>query len=363
MAESSIEWTASVGPDGTIHPGYTFNPWIGCAKVAAGCAHCYAERDFDTRRGVAKWGVHGTRVKTGPGNWNKPLAWNRKAQRDGVRLKVFCASLADVFEDWGGTVSNMQGEPLTSATWETAGPMAAPLTLDDLRYDLFELIDATPHLDWLLLTKRPENIRRMWPCDGNGKEPGGEDYLRRDNVWLLTSVAKQEDADRNVPELLKCRDLAPVLGLSCEPLLGPVDLLSQPRAGDSWDWLTGERESARGKETTARIDWVIAGGESGPGAQPMHPDWARSLRRQCAVAGVPYFFKQWGEWAPQRQSHGMMIVTGDRQWLRVIGLDGDEDTGGNGPWCLTARVGKKAAGRLLDGELHGAFPVAPGAGR
>lgn len=318
MAENSkIEWT-----------DHTFNPWMGCTKVSSACAHCYAERDMDHRYGKVKWGPQGTRVLTSAANWKQPLKWNREAARDGVRRRVFCASLADVFEDWAGPVQLMNGGEVVCcdscgkvhrdpdayaecpcSRWLQRADFAK---LSDVRRELFALIDATPHLDWLLLTKRPENIHAMWPrcthCKGNGRIEmlehcqvcrGRGMEPHRPNVWLGTSVENQEYAELRIPELLKCRDLSPVLFLSCEPLLGPVEL-----------------------QNIKSIDWVIAGGESGPHARPIHSDWFRGLRDQCQAAGVPYFFKQWGEHDESRH-----------------------------------RVGKKAAGRLLDGCEHSEFPT------
>jgi protein gp37 len=193
MGKTTIEWTASVNPDGTTTPGYTFNPWIGCAKVSPGCANCYAETLMDKRMGRVQWGVNGTRVHTSDSNWKKPYQWNRKAQEEGVRKRIFCASLADVFED---------------------RPELVPW-----RADLFAMIDATPNLDWLLLTKRPENIKRLWPF-GWYEDKGGP--FTWPNVWIGTSVENQEQADKRIPHLLSIP--ASVRFLSMEPLLGPVDL-------------------------------------------------------------------------------------------------------------------------------------------
>lgn len=255
MAEnSSIEWTT-----------HTFNPWIGCTKVAAGCQSCYAEA-FAKRYGKAKWGPQGTRVKTSEAYWKQPLKWNRVAGEkrqitetlDGsmYRERVFCASLADVFEDWEGPILTSKGHQLgieeegeyeESDGWSTLLPggmwmrggvigmqkiTRRPATMSDLRRDLFELIDATPNLDWILLTKRPENILRMWAACS---------LKFRHNVWLLTSVATQADADQNIPELLKCRGLAPVLGISHEPALGSV----HPVAGIDWHIIGCESNGKR----------------------------------------------------------------------------------------------------------------------
>jgi protein gp37 len=241
MGENSkIEWT-----------DHTFNPWIGCSKVSAGCAHCYAEALMDRRMGMARWGDGGTRVRTSVANWKKPLKWNRDAKRSGKRARVFCASLADVFEDRPELVG-----------W---------------REELFDLIAYTPWLDWLLLTKRPENVGRMTK---GTVAAGGHGGRLRFNMWLGTSVESQETADKRIPELLKVS--AAVRFLSVEPMLGPVQIEER--------WLRGAWDVSW--SVFPRIDWVICGGESGPGARPMNLDWARSLRDQCKAAGVPFFFKQ-----------------------------------------------------------------------
>ena len=343
---SGIEWT-----------DHTFNPWMGCSKVSPACKNCYAERDFDHRYGKVKWGPHGNRVLTSISNWNKPLKWNREAGfckhcgymvnpeiqacskcfAPAIRPRVFCASLADVFEDWTRPIVGGDGQQLffqVDRQWKNVLPANLakggsgdyPVTMDDVRRRLFSLIDATPNLDWLLLTKRPENIRRMWPTwpsgfahDGSDGHGSGSRYLK--NVWIGTSVENQEYADTRIPELLKCRDLSPVLFLSCEPLLGPVDLNQSWRIhrGDGWKL---NRNQYAAECPTSGIDWVIAGGESGPEARPTCANWFRSLRDQCQAANVPFHFKQWGEFDEHQK-----------------------------------RIGKKAAGRLLDGLTHDGFPI------
>lgn len=289
----------------------TFNPWVGCSKVHAGCANCYAEADFDKRRHFAQWGPMGTRVMTSTANWVKPRKWNREAEAAGERLRVFCSSLADVFEDWQGPIVDSHGAELSINDGEGAnGAIYGDVTVDDdwgrrsltmhdLRRKLFALIDETPHLDWLLLTKRPQNIRRMLVPHCSEKVPGhvsqnegdGRRIKRRENVYLLTSVSDQQTADAMIPDLLKCRDLAPVLGLSCEPLLGPIDLsttcINPPQevygVGGPYHW-----------EGDAGIDWIIVGGESGPRARPCSVAWIRSIVDQCEPAAVPVFVKQLG---------------------------------------------------------------------
>ena len=237
MGETTIEWTATRNADGTVTPGYTWNPWIGCTRVSQGCVHCYAEA-LAKRYGKAEWGPTAQRVRTSDANWRKPLMWNRKAEHEGVRRRVFCASLADIFEDNG--------------------------QLTDWRRDALDVMTQTPWLDWLLLTKRPENILDMVPDEWRtvGRWPR--------NVWAGTTIENQDVVIKRLSELIRVP--ARVRFLSCEPLLGPLDLS---------EWLDF-------------ISWVIVGGESGPKARPMNPDWVRSIRGQCNGAGVAYFVKQMG---------------------------------------------------------------------
>lgn len=236
MARTTIEWTATYLDDGTVIPGYTFNPWIGCQKVSTGCAHCYAERDFTRKPRWAKtWGPPETseRLRTSEANWRKPFQWQKRAAHEGKAAKVFCASLADVFED-----------NLAVAEW---------------RVELFEnIIYKTPYLKWLLLTKRPERASEFFD---NRPE------LLTGNVWMGTSVEDQETANKRIPELLRIP--AVVRFLSCEPLLGPIPDINLDH-----------------------IHWVIVGAESGPGGRPMDEDWVREIRDQCIRAGVPLFYKQ-----------------------------------------------------------------------
>jgi protein gp37 len=373
MGITTIEWC-----------DYTFNPWIGCSKVAPGCANCYAERDWDNRRHVAQWGPHGTRVVTSEGNWAKPIKWNKAAAAGSHthRPRVFCASLADVFEDWGGPLKGPGGGWLHEGkAWNAKTPFTevdlaigkSTIRLDDVRQRLFALIDATPHLDWLLLTKRPENVWRMWKPTEAIPLPDRPVSLResphplfRSNVWLGTSVAAQEDADRNIHQLLKYRDLSPVLFVSAEPLLGPIILPRAvaicPHCGRD-PLATGvrdhslqpfsyycSRETCGDRYALPSIDWVIAGGESGPGARPMHPAWPRSLRDHCRAAGVPFLFKQWGEYIPDGQDdhvpEGFVAVP------EIVEHRGEAHG--------VFRVGKKLAGRLLDGREWNEFPEVKG---
>lgn len=226
----------------------TFNPWWGCVKVSPGCKNCYAET-LSNRFGSNFWGPEGDRRFFSDKHWNKPLKWNRKAEKLGIRHKVFCGSMCDVFEDRED--------------------------LEESRVRLFNLINHTRQLDWLLLTKRPENILRMLERDAIGSFGV--------NVWLGTSVENQEQADIRIPELLNIP--AKVRFLSCEPLLEEIDL-EYPLRIIGWD------EDAYENIEGAGVDWVIVGGESGPRKRSFNPDWARSIRDQCKEAGIPFFMKQ-----------------------------------------------------------------------
>lgn len=323
MAENSkIEWTH-----------HTFNPWIGCQKVGPGCDHCYAEEMMDTRYGRVEWGPHGDRSRTKPGYWKKPLAWDRDAAAAGERRRVFCASLADVFDNHRSI-------------------------LPEWRDELWELIGKTPNLDWMLLTKRPGNIANMLPV------PFDFDRLYP-NVWLGCTIVNQEEADRDIPKLLAVR--AKVRFLSMEPLLGPVDLTALPY-GEVIGNVPSYQDALRGKiwMPAGTVDWpmdprctvgdrtyvdlrgmihlVIVGGESGPGARPMHPDWARSLRDQCNAAGAAFHFKQWGEWE-SRRGFACPDNLPSEGWHHFD------------PECSMLRVGKKRAGRLLDGRTWDEMPT------
>lgn len=350
MAENSkIEWT-----------DHTFNPWRGCTKVSPGCEHCYA--DAMSKRNpktLGVWGPNGTRVVAADSYWLLPLKWDREAKESGERRRVFCASLADVFENWTGRMHAASGQQIwkdrQNGVWEEDEGEKdyayhhSPITMSDVRSRLFRLIDATPNIDWLLLTKRPENVWRMtydaWckkvPGHVSQNEGDGRHWSLPSNLWIGVSVEDQQRADERIPRLLEVP--AAVRFLSMEPLLGPVDLSRWTSALDvSRDEEGNDMGSASGGSD---IYWVIVGGESGHGARPMHPDWVRSLRDQCQEAGVPFFFKQWGEWGPKPVRDWSEK---DRHWFH----DGPEEDDGTDVF----RVGKKAAGRTLDGREWDEFP-------
>src|SRR3972149_9800793 len=379
MAQNSkIEWT-----------DHTFNPWMGCTKVSPGCKHCYAETMMDHRYGKVEWGPQGTRVRTDLKYWKQPLKWEKqpwmectvcgwRGVYDGestcpgcshpmvrvmktARQRVFCASLADVFED---------------------NPQVA-----DWRGELFQLIDQTDNLDWLILTKRPERIFSL------GTDAVGEIFdnwlMRHPNVWLGTSIENQKTANERIPALLE--NCAHVHFLSCEPLLGHINLSEAVEPdGEAWyevnaesddhdepeefveeceaeldwvnygndlvynpehrDWVNNRRAQAGFKTLRhGGIDWLIAGGESGPEARITDPNWVRSLRDECEQASVAYFFKQWGEWAP----HDALNITDDSRFKhKPVEING----------TLMYRVGKGMAGRMLDGREWKEWPERPSAG-
>lgn len=312
---SKIEWCDA-----------TFNPWVGCSKLSAACTNCYAE-SWAKRTGNADlW--RGERRRTSVANWRKPLQWNR--ERPGTR--VFCASLADVFEDH---------------------PEVGPW-----RNDLFSLIRDTPNLTWMLLTKRPEVAARWfeWHCD----QPPP-------NVWMGTTVEDQQRAAERIPHLLRIP--ARVRFLSCEPVLGPLELAPWLGYSEMWDRWIGPCGCDEKRDPWTRCDecesngwvpppcrglqWVIAGGESGAKARPSHPGWFRSLRDQCDSAGVPFTFKQWGEWAPEPENYR------GREACGLLSASGHFDSTDRHGVAIR-RLGKAAAGRLLDGRTWDGVPDVSG---
>ena len=278
--ETSIEWTH-----------HTFNPWWGCVKVSAACDHCYAET-WAKRLGEDVWGPLAERRFFSDAHWKEPLKWDRDAQKAGVRRRVFCASMADVFENRKDLIPH--------------------------RLRLLKLIGETPNLDWLLLTKRIHLVKKQLP----------KDYEFPKNVWLGATVENQDVAGKRLKYLLAFKTPS-VRFLSCEPLLGHLDLTK---------WLQVGPEGTR-------IDWVIAGGESGPGSRPMEPQWPEDLKKQCTTAGVAFHFKQWGHWAPIEQASDSLTK---RTAIHIVRRDGSE--------VRLAAVGKTKAGRSLGGRFWDQFP-------
>lgn len=332
----------------------TFNAWIGCMKVSEACTGCYAEAmmGMGGRYKRVEWGAPGkgigTRVRTSTAYWRQPVKWNKlqelkvkawEAAGRPANLKpaahfVFCCSLADVFDNH---------------------PDVAPW-----RRELFDLIRATPHLTWLLLTKRPQNIIKMatealtvGELDG---EPVVADFPK--NIILMCTVVTQEEVDRDVPKLLEAKTYlnATACGVSMEPLLEPVWLKTMsPDRMKYWDYLTGEigtmYPDGPDFDQGEKLDWVIVGGETDQGphkARVTDPNAIRRLRDQCARAGVPFQLKQWGEVGPVASAPR----EGDEIFFRP-----HENGSGLERVTFMRRLGKHYTGRLLDGVLHDARPV------
>jgi len=316
---------------------HTVNFWHGCAKVSAGCANCYAEaqdarfhpalpgvRNNTDRPLAAHWGPDAPRLLRVEKAVAEAVRFDRLAREAGTRAKVFTSSMADLFED--------------------------RLDLEEPRLEALDVMSRTPNLDWQIVTKRPEKVlellrRCLVPTYQAGHyDLNGwlEEWLAGNppaNVWMGTTVEDQAAAVRRIPELVGIP--AAVRFLSCEPLLGPVDLAQN---------LPNERMLRWVRPMIGMVDWVIVGGESGTHARPMSPDWARGLRDQCAKAGVPFFFKQWGAWCNLDQVSEPFF----QRW------DARHNAAGNPALNHPIRAGKTAEsdpGRLLDGVEHNAFPV------
>jgi protein gp37 len=224
MAEQSdISWTDS-----------TFNPWIGCTRVSPGCDHCYAARDNERRKWVPGWGAGFPRRRTK--TWGDPIKWNRKALETGYSPRIFCASLADVFDN------------------------EVP---DEWRADLWQLMRDTPHLRWIVLTKRIGNVAKMIPQDWPFA-----------HVGIMATMVNQEEYDRDAAKLRAVP--APWRGISAEPLLGKIALDHASHRESRW------------------LDWMITGGESGPGFRALDMNAVRHMRDQCADFGIAFHHKQNG---------------------------------------------------------------------
>lgn len=295
-ANTKIEWTDA-----------TWNPIVGCTRVSEGCVNCYAERFAarfpDRFGGVSRMTEYGPRwtgkIVLRPEALNLPLRW-RKQRR------IFVNSMSDLFHE----------------NVEFAHIVAIFRVMAIAQHHTFQILTKRPQRMLEVMNLLPEALKTIFPAEKHPEvnAPGWP----LPNVWLGVSVENQRAADERIPLLLQTP--AAVRFLSCEPLLGPVDLKPylEPYIRTKHDG------SKRGTVwADPGIDWIIVGGESGPGARPMHPDWVRSIRDQCKAAEVPFFFKQWGEWK-------LSWMAGEYQWMRV---------------------GKKAAGRLLDGRTWDEFPV------
>lgn len=306
MAKSKIEWTDE-----------TWNPVTGCTKVSQGCKHCYAERTWERLSANPKtvyFGREFTDVQCHPERLDQPLRW--KSWR--TPRRVFVNSMSDLFHE------------------------DVP---DEFIRAVFAVMAAAASHTFQMLTKRPVRMQYLlskWESDGLVLRSGFG--VRLPNVWLGVSVEDQATADYRIPLLMQTP--AAVRWISAEPLLGPVDLrrIEHPNYSIHADALGGV--DSRAPCDSGLLDWVVVGGESGPKARPMHPDWVRSLRDQCEATGVPFLFKQWGEFLPD----GQVDNNGD-EWVPVGTRQ--RSVANNGGFN---RIGKKHSGRLLDGVLHDGFP-------
>lgn len=322
VAFSAIEWCT-----------HTCNPWIGCQQVGPGCYRCYAETRDKRFHGGAHFGPGAPRHRTAPATRNAPLKWNREAEvfraEHGHWPRVFSGSLCDLFDN--------AVDPL----W---------------RRDHWAVIRETKNLRWMLLTKRIGNVIGMLP---EGWLDGGFDH-----VGIMSTVVNQDEANRDIRKLL---DLPMAgnqwRGVSYEPALGPVDWEAIYPGHYFIDALRGVKyhdgpEPRPGAtQACAKLDFIICGGESGDGARAMHPDWVRSTRDQCAAAGTAFLFKQWGEWAPStpEAAYGNPR-SGWRCFQGHPHLPRPEELYPEAGAAFVERVGKNAAGRVLDGRIHHEFP-------
>ena len=367
MENSSIEWC-----------DHTFNLWRGCREVSPGCANCYA-RELSKRNPAVLgcWGKGAPRVLAKPAYRKKPLRWNQDAAAGRFRECAGCGRREA--RGWDGIGLTRCSTPGCLALSETESSPVRPrvfcASLSDWLDEevsiewlvhLLQIVHATPHLDWLMLTKRPQNWQDRTAAafdfaasNGEPKQAGQMDFLdwlgawthahiAPANVWAGTTVEDQARADERIPLLLSIPGR--VRFLSCEPLLGPVEFSDVTRRSDAVRVL--------GHRALEGVHWVICGGESGQYARPMHPEWARSIQRQCQAVGVPFLYKQWGAWLPAK------II--DEKTFQVS--TPKEHPGPKRPefyhWHdrfpgdvnISAKVGKEAAGRLLDGRVWNGMP-------
>lgn len=330
----------------------TWNPIIGCSKVSPGCDYCYAIVNANIRQA----------------NPNEKVA----AAYSGVVLRDASGAL-----DWTGHINLLDGRLDQPIRWRRARRIFVNAQSDLFHEQVpdafiakvFAVMAVCPRHTFQILTKRHGRMRSLLRSAAfeNLVDLAIRDLMMTGvitehvaataprlplpNVWLGVSVEDQKWASIRIPALLGTP--AAVRWLSCEPLLGPVDL----RTGQYAMPPAGEFAGT----TLDGIDWVVTGGESGPGARPMHPDWPRWLRDQCLAAGVPYLFKQWGDWTPDRSGQGKVTANRFRYEVKCIGPDGtiQPETGphlADPTWATMFRKGKKAAGRELDGRTWDEYP-------
>ena len=341
----------------------TFNGWSGCTKVSPACTNCYAEKMCARFSHLGEWGPGAERKRTSKANWRKPVAWNRKAEK--------AQDARDLFNECGGSDCRWEG-PIPRRPRVFCGSLCDwldPEVPAEWLADLLALIAATPHLDWLLLSKRPELWRdRLWLVTElrdaiNPRDPDlAQEWLSGKappNVWMGITAENQEWLDKRWESLKEIP--ARIKFLSVEPMLGPLVL---PDDFPGCYHPTSEGLAPDHSECAPTGTWVIGGGESGSRARPTHPAWARSLRDQCREGGIPFMWKQHGEFAPCTSPVLHACMKGKKDWQARLGFP-KVCACSEGPHTLVDdakgfacvhRVGKKAAGRLLDGQLHNEFP-------
>lgn len=343
--KTGIEWTDA-----------TWNPLRGCSRVSDGCRNCYAETVANRFKGegqpyeglIARGGQWNGQIKLVPELLDQPLRWRRPR-------RIFVNSMSDLFHE------NVREDFIDR--------IFAVMAMADRH--TFQILTKRPErmLDYCRrLQVRADEIAHVAVNTWGGVDPDGlYDWVQDcvasgplPNVWLGVSVENQKTADERIPLLLQTP--AAVRWISAEPLLGPISMRWFPAWPENAPTTAmNPNGSANHLDGLRRLDWVIVGGESGRGARAMHPDWARVLRDQCAEAGVPFLFKQWGEWAPRGpESMGYPLLEGvPRLRLTDAGQNGQDlaTDGGNHVWMQ--RAGKKTTGRLLDGIQHDDYPQVP----
>lgn len=311
MPKTKIEWTE-----------YSWNPVTGCTPISEGCQNCYAKRMANRLRGRCGYPADEPfKVTLHPERLEEPLKWRNPR-------RVFVCSMGDLFhEDVPFEYITQVFDVMCSCSFDAMCSMELGHT-------------------FMVLTKRPERIEK-WLCWM--RESWSEDSPTNvtleveghfgKGIWFGVTAENQQRADERIPILLQVP--ATVRFVSVEPMLGPVDL-----AGYFNDCRCGKCDYCNevAAHPTSRVDWVICGGETGPGARPIHPEWVRNLRDQCQAAGVPYFFKSWGDWAPVNDLRCNEDGIKDKQWINF-----DPDT-------AVCKIGKKTAGRLLDGWTWDEMP-------
>lgn len=311
---TKIEWTDE-----------TWNPITGCTPISEGCQNCYAKRMANRLKGRYGYDKDNPfKVTLHPDKLDEPLKWKKPRM-------IFVCSMGDLFHE------------------------DVPTTFID---QVLEIIAACPQHTFLALTKRPENLKHKiygTTEENPYRQLGGGDYLS--NLWLGVTAENQQRADERIPMLLQIPAVKRFV--SIEPMLGPVRFKTEKEMYEEAAGMGLENMFFSFNNINPNgigLDWTICGGETGPGARPMHPDWARSLRDQCHAAGVPFFFKQWGEWFPRDQwEHNPELVLPDDEFAYHDSPKTYvfKDLGDVYP---VHRVGKKAAGRLLGGQEWNEYP-------